>query len=291
MKKYLFLYSFFFLFFSFLSQAQVGINTTNPQAGLHIVASNDTLPIIRVDSIGINKALFYVDSVGNVGVHTVPTARLHVKDGLTLRGLLDKTQDTVAYNHVLAVRYSNNGSDSIGDIQRIPIKNYFLTEKPNIRSVKYTFKSIRLDAPDFDSDSTITQLGSFSIRYVTNNGGSFGSHFQFKVNKPTYFSIYLKKAGGGTRGEYNQTNREMRYYTNYSRNAAPANTWITLPGNEFVATLRDIGSALILLNNLKEIYRVTFNANGSGFYNPNPDNIAKPSPQITIFLEQVVNEL
>lgn len=278
MKKIIFS---IFIALSCSVSAQVGINNESPKASLHIKGSTGT-DILRVDSAGVaaNTRLIIKDS-GNVGIQTnVPTQDLHINKGIRVSSMQSKIADTANYKYV-------HMTNSDGVVGRVKLKDYFMTELPNVRSMKYVSKTTTLDVPNFHPDSTITKLGVLSIRYDPNDGNGF---LQFRVDSANYYTMYYKKFGTGIQNPEGGNALELRYYQNNSRNPLNGGVWEKFP-DDFNAMNRDLGSAIILLNNTGHVYRVTLNANGTTFHNSNPDNVSRPVPQITIFLEQTLNEL
>jgi len=259
-----------------LAYSQVGINSDDPKATLYI-KSLENKDALRVDSLN-GKQLMKVTDSGNVGIHVdAPTQPLHVKDGVRFRDMKSQLNDTINYRKILF-------SDDAGNVNTLPFDNYFVRELPSVRTIQYTTVTSELYSGNRTKDSSTVSLGIINARFNYSPSNNGYDYLQIMVNQTNFYSIYYEKSGAGAKAGPN-SDSELRYY---QKGEATAGNWINFPA-DFDALKRDMGTAIILLNNAKHVYRMTVIANQALQADNSIDLKAVPA-QITIFLERLKDD-
>lgn len=301
MKKKLYI----FIFCSSLAMStafsQTGINTQDPKAVLHSKTQNDSVPVIVEDASG--QEVLRVVKDGKVGIGTEnPQRTLHTKDAsIRLEGLVDKAVESDEYGMVIV-------SDEDGNVEKVPL-GLFITTLPTVKDIKYSFKTFKWDhtdlATDIESRSTM-DIGGLRIRYSpTVNAGNYGvGYIQIQLKEDNFFAVAWEKSGGGF-PQYDGTGQGWvaRYFNGVTK-GYPAldntNGWITFQvidnyvgGGTDNPTFRlddynpgngDIVTALLVLNNTKEFYRLNF----VGYYDTASGGDS--DGEMTIFVEELTGE-
>jgi hypothetical protein len=125
----------------------------------------------------------------------------------------------------------------------------------NVKTLTYVRKTVSPIDTNTPANSVVT-IGNISLRYngtVSNSGSSI----EYNLAASNHVTILYHKAGSGG------VNLEQ-----WGRQASLAGTWYSFNGETGNGTRdinpanRDIGYAIIVLHNTKEVYRVTANVNG-----------------------------
>jgi len=261
---------------------QVGLNMeTTPQGTLHIVGEKDS-DVMRIDTNNGTESLT-ISKNGKVGIKTnAPTRALDVNGSVTLEKLA--AADTNVHRHVLV-------TNSIGNIESI---NYdrFIKGTITPRAIKYATHSCEINSSC--PTNSILSFGKIRVRLneTWQNPTANPGHIEFQLVEANHYSVYWEKAGSGSDDKgwvgYRYFNGSDKGYSTLNTSA---NSWIkfklrqgttnTYIPNDFNSANRDITTAIILLNNSRVVYRVTF------LSNPRLGGGAVP-PQVTIFIEELL---
>lgn len=288
--------------------AQVGVNTKDPKAALHVKTVDNTIPVLKVDNA--SKEVLRVEKDGSMGIGGVTTIdrSIHVKaDEIRLEGLKDQTSNTQKFNNVVV-------TDAAGNVEKVPL-GIFVTDLPTPKTIKYEAHSFTWD--NSQSQQTIEAASTLDmdnshvrVRFspVTSGTDAYKyGYIQIQMKEPNFYAMFWEKAGGGF-GEHNGSSGDSsnngdvsRYFNGVSKGYPTASNdgWVNFqtidtypsgtsnwdkpsykadnynPGNG------DIVTALLVLNNSKHFYRLNF----VGYYKSGTG-----SGRMTIFIEQLTGQ-
>ncbi|MCJ7935647.1 MAG: hypothetical protein MUW56_18980 [Chryseobacterium sp.] len=296
MKKILFLIV--LMFFSTKLNSQVGINTVNPNSTLVVEGSYEGAykEITANTTLTINDQ--YVTATGSTALTvTLPDGtaansfsgriyqiRNNSTQDVTLTGfggtqlirvtaaglVSSYTIPPGAYVHVV----KNNLSNAAGPLWELSFLGASLAV--NIKTLTYVRKTVTPIDSNTPANSVVT-IGTISMRF--NGTTTSAANIEYNLSVPNHVTILYHKAGsGGVSLE------------EWGRQASQSGTWYNFNGEVGNATRdinpnnRDIGYAIIVLHNTKEVYRVTANVNGSIAAS---GSVPAANSSVTLFVEKL----
>ncbi|MGG5207478.1 hypothetical protein ACQWU4_00925 [Chryseobacterium sp. MIQD13] len=257
-------------------KAQVGISTTDPHSTFVVegsyegayknitsdvsltiqdqyIAVTGTSPVTITlpDGIGANSFSGRVYRIRNNSTQDVTVSGLGGSQLIRVTATSNKPTYVIPANSYIEI-VKNDLSDPSGPLWDLSfIGQSFNTYIKALTYVKKTVTPIDNNTP---ANSAVT-IGTISLRF---NGTSVSAaNLEYNLSVPNHVTILYHKAGSGG------VNLEE-----WGRQASLANTWYNFNGENGNATRdinpnnRDIGYAIIILHNTKEVYRVTANVNG-----------------------------
>ncbi|WP_292008109.1 hypothetical protein, partial [Chryseobacterium sp.] len=284
---------------SFNLNAQVGINTPNPNSTLVVegsyegayknISTNTTLTaldqyITVTGSTAISITLPDGSSTTNSFSGRIYRIRNNSSQDATLLGfgntqLIRVSATTSSSNYTIPAGgyvevVKNESTGSSGSLWELSF--YGVATPSNIKELTYARNTVSPIDSNTPTNS-ITSIGNISFRY--NGTSPSASNIEYRVGTPNHVTILYHKAGSGGAS-----------LEEWGRQASSANTWYSLTGEvgnatrDINANNRDIGYAILILHNTKEVYRVTANANGSIAAS---GSVPAAASSVTLFVEKL----
>ncbi|WP_146897236.1 hypothetical protein [Chryseobacterium lathyri] len=168
----------------------------------------------------------------------------------------------------------NDLSSSAGPLWDLSFLGAILTT--NVQPLTYVRNTV---SPIDGSTPTnsITTIGNISLRF--NGTSSNAANMEYNLSVANHVTVLYHKAGSGGAS-----------LEQWGRQASLANTWYSFNGENGSATRdinpgnRDIGYAIIILHNTKEVYRVTANVNGDI---ASSGGVPAAASSVTLFVEKL----
>lgn len=241
-----------------------------------------TLPAIAAGSGNLKGREYQIKNISDIDTVYIQTGNTSTESIRFGGGVSNLTSRALNPGNYVRITATEQAPGSAGSPNPTWDWNFVATvSPPNVKTIQYTKKII--SPITSTANQTVAEIGNLQIRY---DGSSSPGFIEIKTKIQTHYSWIFHKAGGGAANiEYYGTNQT----------GDPANTWTRLnwtssstgaadnPAN-FNANNRDFGVLTIALHNTKEVYRVTFNANGDIAAN---NKIPATQSSVTIFMEKL----
>ncbi|WP_419870716.1 hypothetical protein [Chryseobacterium sp. CT-SW4] len=284
---------------AFNLKAQVGINTPNPHSTLVVEGSYEGAYKNITNSTALTALDQYITITGASAVS------ISLPDGTStanpFSGRIYRIRNNSSENATLTgfggtqlIRVTANASTSTYTIPAggyvEVIKNESTSTSGALWELSFygaslpkdtkTLTYVRKTVSPIDSNTpanSVTAIGNISFRY--NGTSSSASNIEYNLSIPSHVTILYHKAGSGGSS-----------LEEWGRQASNANTWYNLNGEVGNATRdinpsnRDIGYAILILHNTKEVYRVTANANGNIAAS---GSVPAAASSVTLFVEKL----
>ncbi|WP_131705318.1 hypothetical protein [Chryseobacterium sp. BLS98] len=280
------------------TKAQVGINTPTPNSTLVVEGSYEGAYKNITANTNLTIQDQYLTVTGSSAVNiTLPDGTVtnsfsgriyHVKNNstqdVTLSGfggtqLIRITAAGNAPSYTIpsgsyAEIIKNEQSDAAVPLWELSF--FGIPTPPNIKALTYIKKTVTPIDGSTPTNSTVN-IGNISLRF--NGTSSNAANIEYNVSVANHVTILYHKAGSGGAS-----------LEEWGRQASLANTWYSFTGENGNATRdinpnnRDIGYALIILHNTKEVYRVTANVNGDISSSGGVPSVAS---SVTLFVEKL----
>lgn len=257
--------------------AQVGIGIANPHSTLVVegsyegaykeITANTTLDVqdqyVAVSGSAAVTVTLPDGTVANSFSGRVYQIRNNSTQNVTLSGFggsqlmrITGTSNASSYTipaggYVQVVK--NDVSSAVGPLWELSFLGASLPT--NVKTLTYVRKTVSPIDGSTPANSVVT-IGNISLRF-NGTASNSGSNIEYNLSASNHVTILYHKAGGGG------VNLEQ-----WGRQASVAGTWYSFNGEAGSGTRdinpanRDIGYAVIVLHNTKEVYRVTANVNG-----------------------------
>ncbi|MGM5629502.1 hypothetical protein O2K51_01270 [Apibacter raozihei] len=146
-----------------------------------------------------------------------------------------------------------------------------------------TIKYARTNVSPIDSNTpnnSITSIGNLRVRYNATTPSASNIEYSPIVASHVSFIYHKAGAGGVSLENYGQSSSVPGTWYNFTKlNSNSGNATVDLNAQN-----RDVGYAIIVLHNTKEVYRVSINANGDIASNGTVPAVASG---VTLFVEQL----